>query len=74
MYAQRRIGAIIAGGLRESLEDAEILVIPVADGGEGTTEAVIRATGGEIRTAEVTGPLGNPVTASFGFFPAARRR
>ena len=66
-------GAIIAEALRESLLDAEITVIPVADGGEGTTDAVIRATGGEIRTVEVTGPLGEPVTASFGLLPGGTK-
>ena len=49
-------GAIIADALRESLVDAEIVVIPVADGGEGTTDAVVRATGGELRSVTVTGP------------------
>ena len=67
------VGAIIARGLRESFEDAEIMVIPVADGGEGTTDAVIRATGGEIQTVEVTGPLGQPVTASFGLLPGGTK-
>ncbi len=62
-------GAIIATGLRESLESAEIMVIPVADGGEGTTDAVVRATGGELKGVEVTGPLGDPVTAHYGLLP-----
>lgn len=65
-------GAIIAGALRESLADAEIIVIPVADGGEGTTDAVVRAAGGEIRDVGVTGPLGDPVTAHFGLLPGGR--
>ena len=62
-------GAIIADGIRESLEEAEIKVIPVADGGEGTTDAVIRATGGELRAVNATGPLGDPVTAHYGLLP-----
>ena len=49
-------GGIIADGLHESLGDAEIKVIPLADGGEGTTDAVVRATGGEIIEVVVTGP------------------
>ncbi len=65
-------GEIIAGGLREGLIDAEIVVIPMADGGEGTTDAVIRATGGEWRSEVVTGPLGDPVTAEFGVLPGGR--
>jgi glycerate kinase len=62
-------GAIIAEALRESLRDAEIKVIAVADGGEGTTDAVVRATGGAHTTVEVTGPLGDPVTARYGLLP-----
>jgi glycerate kinase len=62
-------GEIIADALRESLSDAEIKVIPVADGGEGTTDAVVRATGGELKPVEVTGPLGAEVTAHYGVLP-----
>jgi len=62
-------GEIIAAGLRVALSDAEIVVIPVADGGEGTTDAVIRATGGELRSVPVTGPVGDPVTAVWGALP-----
>jgi glycerate kinase len=62
-------GSIIADGIRESLRDAEIEVIPIADGGEGTTDAVIRATGGEIKQVAVTGPLGEQTTARYGLLP-----
>ena len=36
---------------------AEFVVVPMADGGEGTTEALVAATGGKLRTVEATGPL-----------------
>ena len=65
-------GEIIAAGLREGLSDAEIVVIPIADGGEGTTDAVIRAGGGEWRSVRVTGPLGDPATAVYGMLPDGR--
>ena len=65
-------GAVVADALRESLGDAEIIVIPVADGGEGTTDAVVRATGGELRTVLVTGPLGEPANAVYGVLPGGR--
>ena len=65
-------GSIIADGIRESLGNAEIKVIPVADGGEGTTNAVVRATGGEVKEVEVIGPLGEPATASYGLLPDGR--
>ena len=63
-------GMIIAEALRENLPDAGIAVIPVADGGEGTTDAVVRATGGEMQAVEVTGPLEEAVTAHYGLLPA----
>ena len=62
-------GAIIANALGETLKDADILVIPMADGGEGTTDAVVRATGGELRRVEATGPLGGTVAAHYGLLP-----
>jgi glycerate kinase len=65
-------GDLIADALRSTLTGAEIVVIPMADGGEGTTEAVIRATGGELHAVEATGPLGEPVEACFGIMPDGR--
>lgn len=46
--------------------------VPVADGGEGTTEAVVKAVGGEIRTLSVHGPLMEPVTAEYGVLDERR--
>ncbi len=46
--------------------DAVVDEAPMADGGEGTVEALVAATGGKIRHAIVTGPLGLPVSAAFG--------
>jgi glycerate kinase len=62
-------GSIIAEAFRGCLPGAAIKVIPIADGGEGTTDAVVRATGGETRKVAVTGPLGEPVTAGYGLLP-----
>ncbi len=57
----------IAAGLAQTLPSAELLCIPMADGGEGTLQAVVAATGGEIRHASVSGPLGAPVVAQWGW-------
>ncbi len=46
--------------------DAEITVSPVADGGEGTVDALTEGMCGQLVTAEVTGPLGETVTAKYG--------
>lgn len=58
--------AVKRGIERVCKEDAKILVKPVADGGEGTMQAVTAGLGGEIVSAEVTGPLGTKVQASYG--------
>jgi glycerate kinase len=56
----------IIQGVRDVVPDAEIVSIPLADGGEGTVEALVRATEGKTLTATVTGPMGDPVEAHFG--------
>jgi len=53
-------------GVRRACPDAEVMSIPVADGGEGTVEALVSATGGRCVEVRVTGPLGEPVQARFG--------
>jgi glycerate 2-kinase len=58
--------AAIALGVREVFPEAEIVEIPVADGGDGTMEALVAANRGEYRRARVEGPLGDPVEARFG--------
>lgn len=60
------VGTAIAAGIRRVWRDADIHVIPVADGGEGTARALVAATGGTVQHATVTGPLGDPVTAEYG--------
>jgi len=52
--------------VRSVLPDCEIVCLPLADGGEGTVEALVAATGGRIVPAEVAGPLGEKVSAFFG--------
>ena len=59
-------GAAIAQGVHTIYPKAEIEVVPVADGGEGTVQALVDASGGTIIQKTVTGPLGEPVPAFFG--------
>ena len=56
----------IVQGVRDVLPDAEIVQIPLADGGEGTVDALVSATRGRILRKQVAGPMGDPVEASFG--------
>ena len=58
----------IAAGLRAGGID-EVEALPLADGGEGTLDALLAATGGSRRNARVTGPLGDGVDAEFGLLP-----
>ena len=64
--------AAIARGVREAFPDAEVVEVPVADGGDGTVEALVSAHRGEYRTVEVEGPLGDPVQATYGLIEAGR--
>ncbi|MBI2935742.1 MAG: glycerate kinase, partial [Chloroflexi bacterium] len=56
----------VAEGARRALPRAELLLLPVADGGDGTLEVLMRSREGRAFSAEVTGPLGQPVTARWG--------
>ena len=62
----------MARGLSRVDPSAEIDRVPMADGGEGTVAALVAATGGSYRTVTVTGPLGEPVAASFGLLGDGR--
>jgi len=53
-------------GVKKAYPEALVEKIPMADGGEGTVQCLINATQGKIYDKEVTGPLGDPVIASFG--------
>ncbi len=56
----------IKEGIKRVLPEAEIDEVPMADGGEGTVQALVDATGGQIITEEVCDPLGNQIQADFG--------
>jgi glycerate kinase len=56
----------IEAGFRDVFPDADCLKFPMADGGEGTVEALVAATHGRIVTAQVTSPLGEKVEAFYG--------
>ena len=56
----------IEAGLREIWPQAQYVSVPIADGGEGTVQALVAATDGELHTHSVTGPLGECVKAEWG--------
>lgn len=59
-------GNAVKKGIERVYKDAEIFVRPIADGGEGTVDAVISAMNGELRTVIVSDPLGRPIESSYG--------
>ncbi len=60
------VAQAIGRGFEAVFADAELVLLPVADGGEGTTQALVAATGGALFSADVTGPMGETVTACWG--------
>ena len=63
--------AAIARGVRDVFPDAEVVEVPVADGGDGTVEVLVAAhPSASMRSVEVEGPLGEPVTAAYAQFGA----
>ncbi|OLP67043.1 Glycerate 2-kinase [Bacillus pumilus] len=62
----------IERGFRSILPNAEYVKVPMADGGEGTVQSMVDATGGYIVNQVVTGPLGKPVDAFFGMMGDGR--
>lgn len=56
----------IAEGVLAVLRGADIVLVPIADGGDGTVDALVAATEGERRVVRVRGPLGEPVNAEYG--------
>lgn len=52
-------------------QDAEIIVRPLADGGEGTVEALVSGMNGIIQNVMVTGPLGTPVNCEYGMIESS---
>ena len=65
-------GASIAEGVHRVFPEAEVLVRPLADGGEGTVEALTLGMNGRMETVQVTGPLGTQVEASYGIIEESK--
>ncbi|MBW3093418.1 glycerate kinase, partial [Bifidobacterium sp. 82T10] len=62
----REAAEAIRAGFARVLPDADYDLIPMADGGEGTVQSLVDATGGELRYADVLDPLGRPIRAAYG--------
>ena len=60
------VASAIESSFQNVFPEAEIIKIPIADGGEGTVEAMVRATDGSFEFSEVEGPMGNITSAKWG--------
>ncbi|GGH83745.1 glycerate kinase [Pullulanibacillus pueri] len=60
------VAQAIRAGILEVLPDAETTILPMADGGEGTTHALVAASHGELFTTTVHDPLGRPIIGEYG--------
>jgi len=67
-------GQAIKEGVQVVYPEADVVVRPLADGGEGTVEALAIGMGGELVSVSVTGPLGEAVTAQYGILKADETR
>ena len=60
-------GQAVKSGVLAAHPDAEVIIKPLADGGEGTTDALIEGLGGQRIDLTVTGPMGTPVSCYYGY-------
>lgn len=65
-------GRAIQQGILRAIPSAEVWVRPLADGGEGTVEALVLGMDGRIEKTLVTGPLGRPVECSYGILEESK--
>jgi len=60
------VASTIELALKKAIEHVEVLTVPMADGGEGTVEALVKATNGQLIHTMCTGPLGDKVKTIYG--------
>ena len=65
-------GEAIKSGVLKVMPEAEVCVRPLADGGEGTVEALALGMGGKLESVEVTGPLGKKVNCVYGILEESK--
>ena len=65
-------GDAVAQGILHAEPNAEVVVRPLADGGEGTVQALVSGMHGTVQQVTVTGPMGTPVEGTYGILPDGR--
>lgn len=66
------VAEAVEKGIRRKNPSVEVVKLPIADGGEGTVEALIQALDGKKEVIEVTGPYDRPVKATYGFLDESK--
>jgi len=67
-----QVAAAVAEGWGSVWPETELRMVPMADGGEGTLDALVGGGRGRVERVEATGPLGEPVAACLGFLDEGR--
>lgn len=65
-FTSLQVAELISKGIKAACRDAEVRMIPMADGGEGTVDAILSALSGKLHMVDVVGPLGDIVRAEYG--------
>lgn len=71
--SSKEAGEAIKTGILRVVPDAEVLISPLADGGEGTVETLVEALGGSLETVRVKGPLFQEVEAHYGILSESEK-
>ena len=71
--SSKEAGEAIKSGILRVILDAEVLISPLADGGEGTVETLVEALGGSLETVRVKGPLFQEVEAHYGILSESEK-
>lgn len=71
--SSKEAGEAIKSGILRVIPDAEVLISPLADGGEGTVETLVEALGGSLETVRVKGPLFQEVEAHYGILSESEK-
>ena len=71
--SSKEAGEAIKSGILRVIPDAEVLISPLADGGEGTVETLVEALGGSLETVRVKGPLFQEVEAHYGMLSESEK-
>ena len=71
--SSKEAGEAIKSGILRVVLDADVVISPLADGGEGTVETLVEALGGSLETVRVKGPLFQEVEAHYGILPESKK-